>query len=726
MEILNKLLVSAFCIATILLANNGNAQPIQSNKLGFDWLLTPEKSQAYVCTSADGKELTIGNAMVSRTFRLEPALSTISLKNHTTGEEMLRAASPEGFLTIDGREYPVGGLANQPELAFLKHEWLDQMSPLANAFLLKDYSEGTIEEKIHWARKRWALNKQVPTGKTVTFTLEGQGSAKGITVRITFSAYDHIPVISKQMEVINHSGKEVCLDAFRLEHLSFAEPDGPYAGDAPWALHAKIHVESDYNCAGQSSHRGTDRTTHWVLDTAFTSQREYNCTTLCMLDVNPSIGPAQRIGVGETFRTFTVWEMLFDTFDHERQGLFQRRFYRTIAPWVTENPIFVHLTSNDPTTVRTMVDQCAETGYEMIILSFGCGLNAEDVSDENIARYKELVDYAHSKGIEMGCYSLLASRHIDNENDCINVQTGEPGGMTFGFSPCLCSSWGQTYFSNIEKFIKETGMDCLEHDGSYPGDFCASETHPGHRNFNDSQWNQFYTIADFYHRMCESGVYLNVPDFYFLNGSTKTSIGYKEVNWSLPREMQLLHTRQLNYDCTFERPQSACWSFVPLTQYHGGGEAATIEPLSEHLLEYKTLMFQNYASGVQACYRGPRLYDTEETKQAVVEIIQWYKKYRNILNSDIIHLRKPDARDWDGILHVNPNEKEKGLAVFYNPLNVPITRTITLPLYYTGLEQTARIREQEGKSKTYHLDRNYNVQLTITIPANGYTWYVIE
>lgn len=162
----------------------------------------------------------------------------------------------------------------------------------------------------------------------------------------------------------------------------------------------------------------------------------------------------------------------------------------------------------------------------------------------------------------MGCYSLLASRHIDNENDCINIQTGEPGGMTFGYSPCICSSWGQTYFSNLEKFIQETGMDCLEHDGSYPGDFCASENHPGHRNFNDSQWNQFYTIANFYHRMCESGVYLNVPDFYFLNGSTKTSIGYKEVNWSLPREMQLLHTRQLNYDCTFERPQSACWSFV--------------------------------------------------------------------------------------------------------------------------------------------------------------------
>lgn len=72
---------------------------------------------------------------------------------------------------------------------------------------------------------------------------------------------------------------------------------------------------------------------------------------------------------------------------------------------------------------------------------------------------------------------------------------------------------------------------------------------------------------------------------------------------------------------------SACWSFVPLVEYQGGGEAATLEPLHEHLFEYKTHMMQNYGAGVQACYRGPRLYDTPETQAAVTEVIQWYKKY---------------------------------------------------------------------------------------------------
>ena len=137
-------------------------------------------------------------------------------------------------------------------------------------------------------------------------------------------------------------------------------------------------------------------------------------------------------------------------------------------------------------------------------------------------------------------------------------------------------------------------------------------------------------------------------------------------------------------------------------EYQGGGEAATLEPLHEHLFEYKTHMMQNYGAGVQACYRGPRLYDTPETQAAVTEVIQWYKKYRDILNSDMIHLRRPDARDWDGFIHVNPHKKEKGLAMFFNPTHQEITRTIHIPLYYTGLTQTARIREKQQPKGNKH------------------------
>ena len=45
-------------------------------------------------------------------------------------------------------------------------------------------------------------------------------------------------------------------------------------------------------------------------------------------------------------------------------------------------------------------------------------------------------------------------------------------------------------------------------------------------------------------------------------------------------------------------------------------------------------------AGVAACYRGYRLYDTNETKALVTKWVSFYKKYRSILIRDIIHVRK--------------------------------------------------------------------------------------
>jgi hypothetical protein len=203
-------------------------------------------------------------------------------------------------------------------------------------------------------------------------------------------------------------------------------------------------------------------------------------------------------------------------------------------------------------------------------------------------------------------------------------------------------------------------------------------------------------------------------------------MGYRETNWSLPRERQIILGRQNIYDGTWTKTPSMGWMFVPLVEYHGGGEAATLEPLSEHLDAYEAHLVQNFGAGVQACYRGPRLYDTEDTKKLVKETVNWYKKYRDILNSDIIHVRRPDGRGLDCILHVNPWLTIKGLAMVYNPTNETIDKPLILPLYFTGLSEKASIREREGKATTYYLDRNYLVEIPVTLAPKSYTWFVIE
>ena len=168
------------------------------------------------------------------------------------------------------------------------------------------------------------------------------------------------------------------------------------------------------------------------------------------------------------------------------------------------------------------------------------------------------------------------------------------------------------------------------------------------------------------------------------------------------------------------------WMFVPLTQYHGGGQAATIEPLREHLQEYESQLAANLGAGVQACSRGPRLYDADETRALVSRWVTWFKKYRSILESDVIHGRRPDGRDIDYLVHVNPKLKEKALAVIYNPLPEVVTRTVRLPLYYTGLLNSAKIRQEEGESKEYALDRTGYATIEVSLKPRGMTWLVVE
>lgn len=694
----------------------------------FDWLLDDVNVKAEVYQTHEGKDIVLTNGLVSRIFRIYPNLATIDFINQMTGESMLRAVSNEGVLKIDDKVYSLGGLDGQFEYGYTQYKWVDSLTIIPNSFRITDFEITELTSRIDWANKRWSLVKPGEvSGKVLTFYMEGPDYMKGVKVKLNYALYDGIPCINKWMEIDNKSGMNITLDEFILEQLAMAEPESPVENKrAEQFLKPNIHVESDWAFLGFTE-RESERTEFWNMDPRYTSQCNYPLLTPCLLEVKLPMGPDEDIADGGTFESFRTWLMPFDSDDRDRKGMFLKRMYRKIAPWTTQNPIFLHCVSSDPKVVKTAIDQCAETGYEMVILSFGSGLNMENESDENIAKYKELTDYAHSKGIELGGYSLLSSRWISDEVDVINPETGKRGGMIFGSSPCLSSEWGYEYFRKVRSFYEKTGMNVFENDGSYPGNVCASTIHAHHKGLKDSQWKQRKQIADLYQWMCEQGIYTNIPDWgYMLNGGTKVGIGYREVNWSLPRERQLVLGRQVMYDGLWERLPGMCWTFVPLTQYHGGGAAATLEPLKDHIPDYKAHMIQNYGAGVQACYRGPRLYDTPETKAAVIEVIDWYKKYRNILNSELIHLRRADGRDWDGFMHVNPWEKEKGFALLFNPTDETITRTIKLPLYYTGLSETATIREQENSPVFYKLNRDYTVDITVTIPARGNTWFVVE
>lgn len=756
-----KRILHSFLIS-ITLVFNASAQ---------DWLIDGSSYKSTTQTTHEGKRLELTNGLLRRTFLLAPNAATIALDNLMTGQNELRAVRPEALLVINGKEYPVGGLTGQPVNNFLTEEFINNMQACDSAFMLVDYQISESKERFPWKPNSQWISNLYPwpaPGKRITFNYQAPATVpqecKDLKIRVIYELYDGAPILAKWIEIDNKGTMPVTLDSFKSEILAlvetapkvhYGEPHEvrmmaqeagaytkdfrkqPVQTDAPRDYidrFTQLFVVTDYAMGGDMEAMKDNPAVRWVFDHPeyeFTGIRYYGQYKPARLEVTPLLGPGLEIKPGDTFESCTAFEMLRDASDRERRGLAECKFWRMMAPWTQENPIFMHVRQSDSEAVKQAIDQCAAVGFEMVIMTFGSGFKIENDSAAYLQRMKELSDYAAGKGIAIGGYSLLASRGAKEQDAAISHKTGKPAktrkeGSRFGVSPCIASDWGDTYFRKLQNFFTTTGMNVFENDGSYPGDPCASTSHSGHKGYLDSQWQQWKKINRFYRWCRANGVYLNVPDWYFLSGSNKTPMGYVETNWSLPRTYQEIIERQNIYDGTWQKTPSMGFMFVPLTQYHGGGEAATIEPLNEHLDHYETRLRNLFGAGVQACYRGPRLYDTEATKELVNQWVAFYKKYRQILDSDIIHLRRPDGQDWDGIMHVNPSLKQKGFISVYNPLDVPIRKEIKIPLYYTGLTDKVTVKEQDQNVQVYVLERDYSVTIPITIPAKGYNWYVIE
>lgn len=691
-----------------------------------DWLVKPIQQKASIVQN--GNNFILDNGLLRREFYLGKNLACYNFTNLSNGQQLLRAVQPEAKVILNGKMYAVGGMEGQKERAYLRPEWLSQMTAGQEDFVFVNSTISDVKPFISWQRKTWASNHEQATGKQISFEFTCPlVELKDIHIYVNYELMDGLPLLIKWVKIENKSSNKLTLDRVIHEVLGLVEEESAVVGK-PEEMKKQhgIYVETNYAFNNAMRYDISDQTTHWKTEPNYTSQVNYNFETPCLLEIYPDKAPGINLKPGEIFKSPRTHELLMDSYDRQRRGLMIRRMYQKIAPWTTQNPIFMHLVSKNDVEVKTAIDQCTATGYEAVILSFGSHLKMEDSTGSNISRWKSLANYAHSKNILIGGYSLFSSRRISDTDDVIDPKTGKPGGAFFGNAPCYGSMWGLAYRDKIKLFYTKTGFDIWENDGPYPGDVCASVVHPGHEGLKDSQWRQMEIQKELYRWLNEKGVYINAPDWYFLDGTHKIGIGYREVNFSLSRDQQKILNRQNIHDGTIEKTAAMSWGFVPLTRYQGGGPEAVLEPLKEHLNDYHQLMVQYYGAGVQACYRGPRLFDSEETRIMVKETLDWYKKYRDVLNADMIQLRRPDGRDWDGFLHVNPMGKHKGFVMLYNPTQESMRRKISLPLYYTGISKMVKVTAKDGKKQVVSLSPQKNIVLNFTIAADSYTWFLIE
>ena len=81
--------------------------------------------------------------------------------------------------------------------------------------------------------------------------------------------------------------------------------------------------------------------------------------------------------------------------------------------------------------------------------------------------------------------------------------------------------------------------------------------------------------------------------------------GYDEQQYSLPRWRDLSVSRMGMYDDLYAYLPTQGWMFLPITDYHAGGEAAAF---GNDLKAYEWGLAQYLGAGTAACYRGERPY----------------------------------------------------------------------------------------------------------------------
>ena len=146
----------------------------------------------------------------------------------------------------------------------------------------------------------------------------------------------------------------------------------------------------------------------------------------------------------------------------------------------------------------------------------------------------------------------------------------------------------------------------------------------------------------------------------------------------------------------------------------------------QHLDHYEARFANLLGAGVQACWRGPRLYDSDRTLALVRRWTGWFKANRALLEADVVHGRRADGRDVDWLLHVDPTLPQKAMLVVYNPLPAAVARTLTVDLTLAGCRDAVTARFPDGVALRLDLDPRQRARVPATVPARGFTWILMQ
>jgi hypothetical protein len=439
------------------------------------------------------------------------------------------------------------------------------------------------------------------------------------------------------------------------------------------------------------------------------------------LTLNTSLPPY--FGVFDSFR---VYESLHDSDDLERQSLTRRKLLRATAPATTTDMGPAIMVGGDSASIRDAADTIGPLGFRMLHTS----VDPFNFDPAYIARVAADVAYGHSKGLILGFYVLLQNPPgLTPENEVINPDTGNGEGIA-----CFATTFHETFRNNLLRFVQATGFDFIDTDGPYEQAPCGSKSHEHHRDLLDSQVAQFHDNVAWYQTLWSApnplslvgtGVMISCPDPYEqVAGTTMQPIGYTDAWGRVEDRWEWLVTgRVYIHDGTFWKPPTNGAINLDLNRAGSMSSDDDLAFLDVGLAQFLGVAGRSFQYGA--------LYQNSASQALWVKWMGWLQQYRSILASDIIHIRKPDGRSWDAMMHVDPTSKDgdpKGFALFFNPTNSTIAVNFGLSVYYCGFEPGTSVNMlwMNGTSANIQQEAFFTLPVASVLKPRGYDWVVLS
>lgn len=605
------------------------------------WILEKPKANAKA-EIRDGK-LYLSNSLIERIVDIKKG--TTSYKNLSCGYQLISEVSCDTYFKVDGKELQ-----------------------LYRDFEFKGYEYCNCIEDIHYEKKAFNCTDfpYPPKGSAIRLTYKNET----LKVEIVYEIFEGLPAICKRAYLTNLTGNTLVLNQYTLENLKLQSKFADY-------LYGECNYNGGSMLGGSSSLSVHQKTDSMVVE--FEAE----------IDVD--------IKADEVFEGMRVYELLHTAKYYEQRYIEIKEMYRRLFVWVNDAPLIFHILSDRNYKIKAAVDMMKEVGFDMIIQSFGSHLNMENLSNRYVERHKKLYEYAHSKGIGMGGYTLAIVKNYRPIHSAECNVFADPKGRIYR---CLASEWSERYWKTIYEFCERTKMDSIEIDGPYHFYQCTGGPTHNHKGLKDSRYIQWKkSTVEMLKTLKSKNMYVNAPDWLFFSGSNRTGIGYEEIAFSEPRMNQIAASRIYNYKGTFGKIPSMAWSFLPINVYHGGGKKACFSPLEENVKDYEWMVFQHFVSGVIPCFRGKKLFEGEKSKAVIKKWTEFYNKYKPVINGITVHCLPPvlDPKNaarttgLDIILNELPYGETRGVLAIFNQTDKEITQKVQIPLFYTGLCGTDKL-----------------------------------